>query len=269
MSGAIVFRNRRFGLGPHNVRACAERDVLAAAFYAGLSTAFPEGERFFVQSVKACAQGVDPELAAAVAAFARQEGAHAREHMALNAQLAASGYAMDRILARADRHLNAYRAKPPLKQLAATIALEHFTTILARRLLSDPRHLAHCDAATEDLWRWHAVEELEHKAVAFDVFACATRTMSGMRRWFLRASTMTDALVRLARVAFANVGDILRAHGAADVFWPVRLTWFLAAAPGLLGQMLADIVAFYRPGFHPNEADDAGLIAAFAPAVAA
>jgi hypothetical protein len=261
MSSRIPFRNRRFGLGPGNVRACADSDVIASAFYGGLSTTFPDGERFFVQSVKAHMQFVGPELAEEVTAFVRQEGAHAREHAALNDQFAAVGYDMVAILARAQRQLQIVGARSAIERLGTTIALEHFTAIFARRLLADPRHLGFADPKTRDLWRWHAVEEIEHKAVAYDVFLAATKGWTGWRRWSLRTRMMIDAMARLAGVVLGNIADILKAEGARNRSWLFRLTAFLFIGPGILRQMAPDIAAYFAPGFHPDHRDDAPLLA--------
>jgi predicted metal-dependent hydrolase len=264
MSASIPFRNRRFGLTAADVATCAAADPIAHAFYAGLSTTFPDGERFFVQSVKAHEAFVGPNLADDVAAFVRQEGAHAREHRAMNDQLGAHGYAMDKIVARAQRQLAACAARAPIQWLATTIALEHFTAVFARQLLADPRHLAFCDDKTRALWQWHAVEEIEHKSVAFDVFLSATQHMSGLGRWLLRAAAMTDAIVRLVGVIIANIADMLAADGKADALWPARFVWFVFFKPGIVGQMSLAIAAYYRAGFHPAEADDGGLVRSYA-----
>src|SRR3546814_8693852 len=67
------------------------------------------------------------------------------------------------------------RARAPIASLAATMALEHFTAILAHELLKDSRHLASADAETAAMWRWHATEEIEHKGVAYDTWLHATK----------------------------------------------------------------------------------------------
>ncbi len=60
------------------------------------------------------------------------------------------------------------------------MALEHFTAILAHQLLADPRHLEGAEKETADLWRWHAVEEIEHKGVAYDTWLHATRRLAAL-----------------------------------------------------------------------------------------
>ena len=70
------------------------------------------------------------------------------------------------------------------------MALEHFTAILAHELLANPRHLDGAEPETADLWRWHAVEEIEHKGVAYDTWLFATREWPRYKRWKVKAKVM-------------------------------------------------------------------------------
>src|SRR3546814_1673082 len=72
-------------------------------------------------------------------------------------------------------------------QLAGTCALEHFTATLAHAILSDPAHLAGAETEAQRMWRWHAIEEIEHKAVAYDTLLLAMRDRTHFRRWTLRS----------------------------------------------------------------------------------
>ena len=107
--------------------------------------------------------------------FTTQEAIHSREHAAFNRRAADAGYDLTKLEAQVERRLAVTRTKPPIVSLAATMALEHFTAILAHELLKDPRHLAEADKEAADLWRWHACEEIEHKGVAYDTWLHATR----------------------------------------------------------------------------------------------
>src|SRR4029079_15061731 len=72
---------------------------------------------------------------------------------------------------------------PPISNLALTAALEHFTATLAELLLTDEDARAMFgEPAARDLFVWHALEESEHKAGAFDVYRAAGGT-ERMRRW--------------------------------------------------------------------------------------
>lgn len=138
-------------------------DPFGTAVMNALSLTFPDGERFFIQSVKRFAKDAPPALAADIRAFTVQEGAHTREHMAFNAITERAGYDTAEIEAYVTARLDIARARPALAQLAATMALEHFTAAFAHRLLADPELLKGSPHDLARLWRWHSIEEIEHK----------------------------------------------------------------------------------------------------------
>ena len=70
------------------------------------------------------------------------------------------------------------------------MALEHFTAIFAHELLADPRHLAAAEPEAQAMWRWHAIEEIEHKGVAYDTWLHATRHWPRCKRWKVKAKVM-------------------------------------------------------------------------------
>ena len=84
--------------------------------------------------------------------------------------------------------LDLTKGRPPIIDLASTMALEHYTAMIAHQLLADPAHLADADPQVAALWRWHAIEEIEHKGVAYDTYLHATRDWSRWKRWRLKAS---------------------------------------------------------------------------------
>src|SRR5688572_6935255 len=136
----------------------------------GESLFFPEGEQFFIDTVRHYRDRItDPKLKEDVRGFIGQEAMHGREHRSYNEALAAAGYPAAELERRAIKQLDrSRRMLRPRGQLAVTIALEHFTAILAEAMLSDDRVLAGVPPQMAALWRWHAIEETEHKAVAYD-----------------------------------------------------------------------------------------------------
>ena len=99
---------------------------------------------------------------------------------------------ISRMEERERRLIEMDKRSPHAMQLAATAALEHFTAIMAHALLSDPRHLEGASPEAARLWRWHAMEEIEHKAVAFDTFV-ATVKGGPVGRYLLRCLVMLMA----------------------------------------------------------------------------
>lgn len=238
----------------------------ATHFYDALSSTFPFGEAFFVRAVLHYRDEIrDPALRERIRGFAGQEGQHSRlhdEHMAL---LSSHGY---RFLARrnrfVDRMLRFHNRRTPRFSLALTAALEHLTAILARRLLADSaRHTDAMHPAMAPLWRWHALEEAEHKGVAYDVLI-AVAPGRGLRAVAMGIDTLFLCLETLGRTAYMLGCDGLLFD---------RRTWregvrFLVGEAGLLRGLGSEYRAWYRRDFHPDSIDDTGLIADFAPRVA-
>src|SRR3546814_1977657 len=66
------------------------------------------------------------------------------------------------------------------------------------------------------MWRWHAIEEIEHKAVAYDTWVHATRALPRWRRWAMRSLAMAAASLRFHGVVFRNTADLLAQDGRND-----------------------------------------------------
>jgi predicted metal-dependent hydrolase len=225
-----------------------------------LSSVFPDGEDYFVRSVAAVRSRVtDPELARAVDSFIGQEEMHGREHRALNDRLAELGYPT-RAISRYVRTLTRLRERfqGVHANLGYTAALEHYTATLAGTLLED------ADARVEvghdgvrHLLLWHALEEAEHKAVAFDVFL----HVGGSER--TRVATMW--LTHLTFVLETSIWTAVSLAMDADARrHPVRLlrgAWRLRRSPFASPARVRQLFEYHRRGFHPNDRDTTELIA--------
>src|SRR3954467_11582874 len=184
-------------------------DLLASHITAGLSAVFPDGEDFFVRSVRHFRDEIDdPALKRQVAGFIGQEAMHGREHRAFNDRLAELGYPTKKIERFTKWGLELReRIAPPKANLAATAALEHFTATLAELVLTDEatrQQFGH--EAVRDLFVWHALEESEHKAVAFDVYKAVGGT-ERMRVWTMNALRYGFVLGMFAQVSISLVLD--------------------------------------------------------------
>lgn len=259
----ITPRDRKFGRDEATPRWWHGGDPYATAFYNALSATFPKGEAFFVESVRAFREGVPAQLAEDIKAFTTQEAIHSREHDAFNRRASDSGYDISRLEARIDERLAITRAKPKIASLAATMVLEHFTAILAHELLADPRHLAGADHATAELWRWHAVEEIEHKGVAYDTWLHATRDWSRWKRWKVKAKVMLLISSHFFPDRIRGALDLLDQDGIRGPAAKARLLRYVLLRPGMFRKILGAWLAFFLPGFHPWNDDDRGLIEAY------
>ena len=127
----ITPRDRRFGRDSRTDRWWLGGDPIGTAMYNCLSATFPKGEAYFVESVRAFREGAPPQLAAEIRSFTTQEVMHSREHVAFNRRAVEAGYDMAELEKRVDERLAVTRTRRPVVNLAATMALEHFTAILA------------------------------------------------------------------------------------------------------------------------------------------
>jgi predicted metal-dependent hydrolase len=234
-------------------------DVVLSHLAAVFSSVFPEGEAFFVRSVRRYRSEIaEPELAAQVAGFIGQESVHAREHSRLNERLAELGYPTRHLDRRAAIGLRIVeRVLPASVKLSATAALEHVTATLADVVLSSQEvRDQFLDDEIRDLVVWHALEEAEHRAVAFEVYqeVCGKEWL---RTWTLRVALVTSGLDMLSALVTSLLFDpdgrsprkVWRSIGA------LRHSPF--AGQGM-GRTLLD---YTRPGFHPSDHGDPALVA--------
>ena len=257
----ITPRDRRFGRDDPTPRLWHGGRVEATALYNALSATFPVGEAFFVESVRAFRDGADPKLAEDIRNFTTQEVVHSREHLAFNRRAADSGYDLTKLEAQVEKRLAITRSKPKIVSLAATMALEHFTAILAHELLADARHLAGADEATAALWKWHASEEIEHKGVAFDTWLHATKGWTRWKRWKVKSLVMLYVTRNFVVDRTAGALELMRQDGVAGPRAWGRLAYYALVAPGMMRKIFAAWLAYFRPGFHPWTIDDRALIA--------
>src|SRR5260370_39126374 len=178
----------------------ADGDLITSHVAAGLSAVFPDGEDFFVRSVRHYRDQItDPELKRQVAGFIGQEAMHGREHRALNNRLDRLGDPTKPVERLTKWGLETRERIAPAKaNLAMTAALEHFTATLAELLLtSEETRALFGDNEVRNLFLWHALEESEHKAVAFDVYKAVgggermrVMTMNLLRFGFVAGKTL-------------------------------------------------------------------------------
>jgi len=254
----------RFETGPAIPRQWPGRGRAVTPFFNNLSVFFPPGERFFIASVKAHRQAVtDPELQKEIRAFCGQEGIHTREHEGYNAMLEAQGYPVAAMEKRVVELLDfVTRITPKRWQLAATCALEHFTALLADLLLGNPSLMNGANPTMAELWRWHAAEENEHKAVAFDVYTAAGGNTAERSLVMVFASIIFWAKVLEHQVRLMRHDGIL--FSLREWASLVRyLTVTDEGKPGIMLALIRPYLDYYRPSFHPWNHDNRALLEAW------
>ena len=257
---AITVRDERFGRTDKPARWWLGGDPVATAWHNALSATFPRGETFFVEAVKAHRDGAPAKLAGEIRAFVKQEINHTREHIAFNRAATEAGYDLSQIEARVSANLELTKDRPAILNLAVTMALEHYTAMMAHEFLANPAHFAGASGDTGDMWRWHAIEEIEHKGVAYDTWLHATRDWSRWKRWKVKSLMMVIVTKNFIQNRVADTLALL----AQDGITGARVKWQLAAyllwKPGIIRRIFPAWLAYFLPGFHPWNHDDRALI---------
>jgi hypothetical protein len=259
----ITIRDRRFGRDAIPERWWLGGDPVASAWFTALSLTFPRGEAFFIEAVRANRKDAPPRLEAEIRAFVRQEANHSREHIVFNRTAEAAGYDVREIDRNVASLLEEANRKPPIARLAVTMALEHFTAMFAHDFLANPEQFIRAEIEQADLWRWHAIEEIEHKGVAYDTWLHATRDWSGSRRWWVRSVVMLSVTRRFVAHRVRDTLQLLAQDGVGRGEAVRGLFWYLIGKPGVLRRIFPAWLGFFRPGFHPWNIDDRALIARY------
>lgn len=232
-------------------------DPLRTMILTAMSGTFPEGERMFMRAVRHYQKAIkNPELQKQVKAFIGQEAHHGKEHQTFNDMMTRKGIPVDKVdkftkvgIAREEGFLS------PERMLAKTCALEHFTALFAETLLAHPELIDEIDEQLKPLWIWHAIEESEHKAVAYDVY------QEQVGSYWVRASEMAITTVLFTFFSTLHTTQLLKASKDQ----PKTKTSLGKRLKGLwqhrdvLGEIGKHYLAYYRPDFHPSQKDSSAL----------
>ena len=212
----------------------------------------------------------DHRLQKEISAFIGQEAMHSKEHLAFNAAAQAYGYDVRKLEAQtgkviqygvaiSTKLLKPFGFTKEMIGLTGTCALEHFTSTIAEELLSNPDiQSMFMDETMYHLWMWHAVEENEHKAVAFDVYEAMYG--QGFKAYFMRSLALVIAMGLIFITQSYFTAKLLKTDG--------KLTWrdtkymlkFMYGYKGFMTRQIPTLLAFLRPKFHPNDDDTTALL---------
>ncbi|MDM1491982.1 metal-dependent hydrolase [Acinetobacter indicus] len=244
-------------------------------FMTALSALFPAGEKFFIDSVRAVryhpAIKDNQELQKEISAFIGQEAMHTQEHVGFNASAQKYGHDVERLDRYTDKVIQGARkvfagvGKPfgitqEMVDLTATTALEHFTATIATQLLrnSHIQELMSNDTM-KTMWLWHAIEENEHKAVAYDVFEGVFG--QGTKAYLLRTSSLVAAMLTLFVVQNYFLFRLLKEDKQLNLeAFKAIYTYAYSPSKGIITGMGREMLAYFRPGFHPNDLDTFSLL---------
>ena len=228
-------------------------DPFKTRMFDALSLTFPDGERYFIESVRLFRDKIsDPDLQQRVADFIRQEAQHGIAHDKMNQVMRDQGMPVDQFLQMLNKIFKLeLKNRSPQYNIAMTAAAEHLTALMAETFYSQKDTLREAHPYVRALLAWHAIEEMEHRDVAFDVmqqvgevpeltrkFTLAFTTVMMLGFTTYRANVMLkyDGFSRLERFKLTVQG----------------IPWFLGR-DGMLTKMKSQYLDWFKPDFHPSQ----------------
>jgi predicted metal-dependent hydrolase len=238
-----------FGLDGDIPRFWFGGDPFKTRFFDAMQLLFPEGEKFFISCVRDYREQIsDPELKQQVKDFIYQEGQHGMVHTHFNERLRAQGIKVDEVLERQKQIMFGFFRKyfPAVFTLGQTAAGEHMTALMAHGFFKSGL-FDQADPRVRAMYAWHAVEEIEHKGVAYDVFKKVAKGS-----WLTRVLSMMQVSFSFPFHVFLIMAHMFSVDGVKNKPWVwLKGLWWLYGWGGLYPRLMPHYLAYYLPGFHP------------------
>lgn len=227
-------------------------------FLNALSITLPDCEKFFIETVKPHIKKIDdPVLLLNTKEFVKQESHHRLAHKLYNDWLIEQGLPVNQLQNSTNKMWNFVRKHLNNNaQLALTICVEHITVVYASVFLSCHSILENMHPQFRQIWQWHAVEEIEHKAVTMDIW----NTTSGSL--FLRRLAML--LVLPTYMWYVGKNTIVFLH-ADNQLWKWKtlkdmISFLFNSEYGVVRRSFVPWLDFMGKKFHPNQHDHRALL---------
>ncbi len=252
--------NLDFGLDGDIPKFWMGEDPMKTRFFDAMSMTFPEGERYFIQCVRAFKDKIDdPQLQKDVVAFIRQEAQHGIAHTQYNNRMQAQGIdvaGFEKWMRKSNDRMR--RLLSDDFNLAITACLEHLTAIMCHGFIERKEIISKFEPRMRALYSWHAVEEVEHKAVAFDVMEKYSNI-----GYLRRIGAMLIISIVFPIQTFFLMNYILRKDGFGfwkqATMWPKFLWWMYKPVGGMWTHIMGHYMQWYKPYFHPWKSGDVKL----------
>ena len=238
-----------FGLDGDIPKYWLDNDPFKTRFFDAMSVLFPEGERFFIECVRDYRDQItDSVLREQVKNFMLQEGQHGMVHTKFNNRLRDQGIDVDMIVEKQKKIMFGFYRKrfPKSYTLGQTAAAEHLTALMAHGFFSKG-FMDKADPRIRAMYAWHSIEEIEHKAVAYDVL-----TKVAKASYFTRILSFALETFMFPFHVFLLMNHMLKVDGVKGRFgmWMKGL-WWLYGWGGLYPRLMPHYLAYFLPGFHP------------------
>ena len=236
-----------------------DNDPIGTHFINALQSTFPDGEMFFIQAALDGARilrqhgSLGNQMEQDLKSFQQQEAHHSQQHRLWTEALIQMGYEK---LALYNKDLHKYDAwfRKHISaewRLSITAAAEHYTASLAYLFTHVNQDLLmRGDAPFNSLLLYHAMEEIEHKSVCFDLSQMLSRS------YLLRIIGFIFTTLDLAISIYMRMRYLLEKDGLWGWKYRVKVWKYFLGRSGLLKGLFPRIIQYLRPSFHPWMTDE-------------
>ncbi len=234
-------------------------DPIGTHFMNALQSTFPEGELFFVQAAVDSARilrqqgSIDSQMEQDLKSFQQQEALHSQQHRLWTEALIEMGYEKLGTDNKGMHRMDLWFRKhiPAIWRIAVTAAAEHYTASIAY-LFTDvsPDFLGKSAAPFNNLLLYHAMEEIEHKSVCFDLSQRLSRS------YFMRVFGFVFISLDLAVSIYTRMKYLLKKDGLWGWKNTLRAWGFILGRKGLIKGLFPKLIQYLRPSFHPWMTDE-------------
>ena len=232
------------------------KSPMISYFFTALSLTFPEGEQFFVHSVRNVRDRIqdNEQLQARISAFIGQEAMHAQLHDTFNQDWRREDYHLDAYTRFISKGIHHMKSQPKIAQLALTCAFEHFTAIFATFMLKNHKMIEQSDPEAIKFWLWHAIEEIEHKSVAFETYKAVYDNET------VRLRTMRYAMASFVMASLYGGFHLYLKDFKNNWKYPIQNAKGLFFITELLVQSIPELKDYFRADFHPDDHNQDELV---------
>ena len=236
-----------------------DNDPIGTHFVNALQSTFPDGELFFIQAAVDGARilrqhgSIGNQMEQDLKSFQQQEAHHSQQHRLWTDALIQMGYEK---LALYNEGLHKddtwFRMHISAKwRLSITAAAEHYTASLAYLFTHVNQDLLmKGDAPFNSLLLYHAMEEIEHKSVCFDLSQMLSRS------YLLRILGFVFATLDLVVSIYMRMSYLLKRDGLWGWKYRVKVWKYFLGRSGLLKGLFPRAIQYLRPSFHPWMTDE-------------
>ncbi len=246
----IEVRRFKFGFDqmPPEKAVWSDSSPLFSIFANAFNLHVPYFEQYLVRTmVRAMKKIDDPKLLADAKAIIGQEAHHALSFKGFN-QLLARRYPKAGLMEREARdYFQKHEKEDSFKEMVGLTAGYETFTFLAGMIFLEKydEWFAESDPAVKAMWVWHQVEEVEHGAVAFDVYKhFFANDEAYRRRMVVRAALL---ILRETGAAYRHMCKVEGHLGN-----PVKTARAIGFFTSMISKMMWNVRPVFSPSYHPR-----------------